>query len=233
MPRQRKSRRGPVGEGLKLVAMHSELKHVLGPLDAEQSMVFEVERDGTKKQFDVKLVKDLPTYREPFLGVVLDPSSPASSPRVIAVLPNSPAEKAGIGIGDAIVGVGEWTMDDKSPLDSRLAFLDFREPIALKLERDGSSRSVEVAFETHPERDLEWPIVKLTIPENAAEPKSAKGTIQLPLGDVKNKAFAIVPSSYSDTIPHGLLIVFAEAGTQDQKQWADLGSSLLETIDGS
>ena len=212
---------GPTREGLKLVAMHSDLKHVMGPLDAEQSMVFEVERDGTKKQFDVKLVKDLPTYREPFLGVVLDPSSPPSSPRVIAVLPNSPAAKAGIGIGDAIVSVGEWIMDEKSPLDSRLAFLDFREPIALKLEKDGSSRSVEVAFETHPERDFEWPMVKVAVAENAAEPKNARGTVQLPLGDVKNKAFAIVPSNYSDTIPHGLLIIFAEAGIQDQKQWAD------------
>ncbi len=212
---------GPSREGLQVVAMHSELKHVMGTLDAEQSMVFEVEREGAMKQFDVKLVKDLPTYREPFLGVVLDPASSPTSPRVIGVLPNSPAEKAGIEVGDSIAGVGEWTMDEKSPLDTRLAFLDFREPIALKLEKDGSARSVEVTFETHPERDLEWPTIKVAVPENATEPKGARGTVQLPLGDVKNKAFAIVPSNYSDAIPHGLLIVFAEAGVQDQKQWAD------------
>ncbi len=212
---------GPNREGLKAVGMHSELKHVMGTLDAEQSMVFEVERDGTKKQFEVNLVKELPTYREPFLGVVVDASSPPTAPRVIAVVPNSPAEKAGIEVGESIVSVGEWTMDEKTQLDARIAFLDYREPIALKLEKNGNSRLVEVSLEPHPERDIEWPMVKVAVAENATEPKGAKGTVQLPLGDVKNKAFAIVPSNYSDAIPHGLLIVFAEAGGQDQKQWAD------------
>ena len=212
---------GPNREGLKTVRMHSELKHVMGTLDAEQSMVFEVERAGSKKQFEVNLVKELPTYREPYLGVVIDSSSPPAAPRVIAVVPNSPAEKAGIEVGEAIVKVGEWSIDEKSPLDTRLAFLDYREPIALKLEKEGNSRLVEVALEPRPERDLEWPIAKVAVPDNVAETKGAKGTVQLPLGDVKNKAFAIVPSNYSDAIPHGLLIVFAEAGGQDQKQWAD------------
>ena len=212
---------GPNREGLKAVAMHSELKHVMGTLDAEQSMFFEVEREGAKKQFEVNLVKELPTYREPFLGVVVDASSPPTAPRVIAVLPNSPAEKAGIEVGESIVNVGEWTTDEKTPLDARMAFLDYREPIVLKLEKNGNSRLVDISLEPHPERDFEWPTVKVAVAENATEPKGAKGTVQLPLGDVKNKAFAIVPSNYSDAIPHGLLIVFAEAGGQDQKQWAD------------
>ena len=212
---------GKTRDVLKAVAMHSQLKHIMGPLDAEQSMVFEVEREGAKKQFEVNLVKELPTYREPFLGVVVDSNSPVSSPRVIAVLPNSPAAKAGIEIGESIVSVGDLALDEISPLNTRLAFLDYREPIALKLERDGKSRSVEVALESHPEQDLEWPIIKVPLPENPPEPKGAKGTVQLPLGDVKNKAFAIVPSNYFDTIPHGLFIIFAEAGTQDQNQWSD------------
>lgn len=212
---------GPNQELVRPVAMHSELKHVMGTLDAEQSMVFEVEREGIKKRFEVNLVKELPTYREPFLGVIVDSNGPPASPRVIAIVPNSPAEKAGVLVGDSIVSIGEWTMDEKNPLDARLAFLDYRETIALKLERDGKSKNVDVTMEPHPERDMEWPIVKVSIPDGAPEAKSAKGTVQLPLGDVKNKAFAIVPSSYSDAVPHGLLIVFAEAGVQDQKQWAD------------
>ena len=212
-------------EQLKAVAMHSELKHVMGPIDAEQSMVFEIEREGAKKQYEVNLVKELPTYREPFMGVVIDSNSPPSAPRVIAIVPNSPAEKAGIEVGESILGIGEQTFDEKSPLDSRLAFLDFRETISVKLERDGKTRNVEISMESHPERDFEWPIVKVALPENPPEPKGAKGTVQLPLGDVKNKAFAIVPSSYLDAVPHGLLIVFAEAGVQDQKQWADAWES--------
>ena len=211
---------GPNREGLKQVAMHSELKHAMGTSDAEQSMVFEVERDGAKKQFEVTLVKELPTYREPFLGVTIDSNSPPSAPRVLSVVPDSPADKAGIIIGHSIVSIGGQTLDEKSPLDTRLAFLDYREPIELKLEKDGKSQTVNVSLEPHPERDIDWPTVRVSVPENLIS-KGAKGTVQLPLGDVKNKAFAIVPSSYADSVPHGLLIVFAEAGVQDQKQWSD------------
>lgn len=212
---------GPNRDAIKSVAMHSELKHAMGTQDAEQHMFFEVERDGTKKQFEVTLVKELPTYRAPFLGVVIDSNSAPATPKVIAVLPNSLAAKAGIEVGDSIVSVGEQTMDEKSPLDARLAFLDYREPVTLKLEKDGKEKDVVATLENYPENDFEWPVVKVTAPENAPEPKGARGTVQLPLGDVKNKAFAIVPSNYSDLTPHGLLIVFAEAGVQDQKQWAD------------
>ncbi|MFY7878071.1 MAG: hypothetical protein ACOVQM_21620, partial [Pirellula sp.] len=62
---------------------------------------------------------------------------------------------------------------------------------------------------TPPEEDLEWAPVLFPVPNNAVETKGAKGTVQLPLGDIKNKAFAIVPSNYCDELPHGLLIVFA------------------------
>jgi hypothetical protein len=53
------------------------------------------------------------------------------------------------------------------------------------------------------------------------DPKQALGTVQLPISDVKNKAFAIVPSNYDDRVPHGLLVLFADAGELNQKQWTE------------
>ncbi|MFY8200042.1 MAG: trypsin-like peptidase domain-containing protein, partial [Pirellula staleyi] len=213
---------GPSRESVRPVAMHSELKHVMGTVDAEQSMVFEIEREGIKSQFEFALVKELPIYREPYLGTIIDPTSPPSEPRVIAVVPNSPAAKAGIEVGETIVSLAELPFDEKNQLDTRLAFLDYREPIALQLRKGKEAvRTVSVALETQPDKDFEWNSFKVDSPPNPAEVQGAKGTIQLPLGDVKNKAFAIVPSSYVNEIPHGLMIVFAEAGVQDQKVWTD------------
>ena len=213
---------GKSRESVRPVAMHSELKHVMGTVDAEQSMVFEIEREGTKSQFEFALVKELPIYREPYLGTIIDPTSPSSEPRVVAVVPNSPAAKAGIEVGETIVSLAELPFDEKNQLDSRLAFLDYREPVRLQLRKGNEAvRTVSVALETQPDKDFEWTSLKVDSPPNPAEVQGARGTIQLPLGDVKNKAFAIVPSSYVNEIPHGLLIVFAEAGVQDQKIWTD------------
>ncbi len=207
---------------IRPVAMHSELKHVMGTIDAEQMVAFEILRGGERKQFEMALVKELPSYREPYLGVVLDPTGSASSPRVLAVLPQSPAATAGIEVGDVLSSVNGLSLDENNTLGVRLAFLDYREPVALVVQKGESEpRSVAVKLSTRPDVDLEWPVVKLTPPENPAESKAARGTVQLPLGDIKNKAFAIVPSNYADGVPHGLLIVFAEAGAQDQKVWAD------------
>jgi len=207
---------------IRPVAMHSELKHVMGTVDADQSMVFEIERDGARSLFEFALVKELPVYREPYLGAILDPLSPPAGPMVAAIVPDSPAAKAGLAEGDTIVSVADLPIDENNPLDARLAFLDYREPIQIQVRNQNNpSRVLSASLETRPEKSLEWKTVKIEPPQDVPESKGAKGTVQLPLGDVKNKAFAIVPSSYNDQIPHGLLIVFAEAGSQDQKIWAD------------
>jgi serine protease Do len=212
----------PADAALRPIRMHSELKHVMGTVDAEQSMSIEVERNGTKQQFELTLVKELPVYREPYLGVVLDNRSTATSKLIAAVLPNSPAEKAGLEVGDLIVNAAGEPVDAKNSLESRLAFVDYREPVGLQIQKsDGQTKILSVTLEPYPEKDFEWMPLKIEPSSDAPETKAAKGTVQLPLGDVKNKAFAIVPSSYSDQVPHGLLIVFAEAGTQDPKQWSD------------
>lgn len=215
---------GPVGGKLTPIAMHSHLKHVMGPIDAGQSMIFEIERNGERKQLECKLARELPVYREAFLGVCIEPSSTLVQPVVCGVIPNSPAQVAGIEVGDKLLSVNGDTFDEKNKLESRLAFVDYREPVAIEvMTKDGAKKSLTVNLVSHPEQDLDWEAPKIAAP---AEPfkndgSVAIGTVQLPLGDVKNKAFAIVPSTYHPSLPHGLLIVYADAGAQDQKIWTN------------
>jgi serine protease Do len=213
---------GATKETVRTVAMHSELKHVMGTVDAGNSMVFDIDRMGSRMLIEVTLVKELPIYKEPYLGVLIDPLSPSTMPKVIAVVPQSPAEKSGIVAGDVIVSVAGNAIEEQNKLDARLAFIDYRDPIELQLKNaDGAERAVTVQLTTTPSTDLDWASVQIPVPEKTAETQGAKGIVQLPLGDVKNKAFAIVPSNYCDELAHGLLLVYADAGQQDQKQWSD------------
>lgn len=213
---------GLTPQSIRPVAMHSELKHIMGTVDAGKSMTFDIDRQGTRYQLDVTLVKELPIYREPFLGVVIDPLSPSNLPKVSAVVPNSPASQSGVQVGDVIVSIAGAALDDANTLDNKIAFVDYREPLEFQWrDANGTERTTKTTLTTPPEEDLEWAPVLFPVPNNAVETKGAKGTVQLPLGDIKNKAFAIVPSNYCDELPHGLLIVFADAGVQDQKIWSD------------
>lgn len=221
---------GPDSKSLARIENLSQMKHLAGPMDAGMTMSILIERDGQEKTIECKLVKELPTYREPFLGVLTDSFETQTPGKVTGVIPASPAVTAGIAVGDVIVSIQGEPIALDSPIDARLASLDFREPVDIEVRSsEGVVRKVQVKLTAWPEDPLEWDY-RPTLPDPSKAPNeavdaeranAAKGTVQLPLGDVKNKAFAIVPSNYAVNVPHGLLIVFADAGPQDQKLWTD------------
>jgi S1-C subfamily serine protease len=71
----------------------------------------------------------------------------ASSP---AVIPNSPADKAGIKEGDIIVKVNGQAIDGDHPLDATLSEYAPGDTITVELLRDGSTTSVSVTLGTRP-----------------------------------------------------------------------------------
>jgi serine protease Do len=217
---------GPTAEALIPVRNHSEFKHILGPADAGGRIVLEVERGGEKRRVECELVKELPSYREPYLGILIEPGTESKSPLVRGVIPESPAQRAGIEVGERIELIGGQGITEDRSLDVRLGNLNYREAVPVVLKRgDGTTRELSVALVAHPENDIEWED-RLEVPAvgEEGEVKGVQvgvGTVQLPLGDVKNKAFAIVPSTYREDVAHGLLVIYADAGEQDQKQWSE------------
>ncbi|MBM3964163.1 MAG: PDZ domain-containing protein [Planctomycetes bacterium] len=227
---------GSSPERLQPIENHSQLKHILGPLDAGQTMAIVVDRKGERKSFECQLIKELPTYREPYLGVLVEPipleknGASGTGPRISGLIPESPAKESGLSVGDEILEIGGEVVDTAHPIESRLASKDYRERVILNVRgTDQTERTVDLQLKSRPEIDLEWDY-RPTLPEagKIADPKDAnqgketsKGTVQLPLGDVKNKAFAIVPTNYRQDIPHGLLVLFGEAGVQNQTQWSN------------
>jgi len=215
---------GPAPDQLVAIRNHSDLKHVLGPVDAGGTIVFEIERSAERRQLQCELVRELPTYREPFLGVLIDPTADPKTPVIRGVIPESPAMKAGLQVGEIIESIDKQSINQERTLDVRLGSLNYRDSVPIVLKKtDGTTREVSLALSDHPENDLEWDY-RIEAPDaNVVDPKEAQaavGTIQLPLSDVQNKAFAIVPSNYTQSVPHGLLIIYADAGEQNQTQWS-------------
>lgn len=214
---------------LQPVATHSNLKHALGPVDAGQPFVLEVIRGSQTIQFPMSLVKDLPAYREPYLGVITAKRSD-SSEEILLVLNDSPASRAGLQVGDRITRFSKEPLTEQSTFEQQLLFWDYREPLPLEVRKvDGTEQSLTLQPIVRPVIDVTVPSFTYPIRKDGEskvggdETKApAKGTVQIPIGDVKNKAFAIVPSTYSPEVPHGLLVVYADAGPQDSKIWTDL-----------
>ncbi len=120
-----------------------------------------------------------------------------------------------------------------------LAFADYREP--LEIEIQANPPKAEDAREPSPKdsgpqtKRLQvtlavWP---RELPQDASEgalpitepaeskAKIATGVVTLPMGDVKNEAFAFIPPTYHPQVPHGLLLVVADPGKIDRKAWVD------------
>jgi serine protease Do len=217
---------GPNPDRLKTIDNHSQFKHAMGPLDSGSDLLLVVDRQGQLQEFRCTLVRELPTYKEPYLGILADPDNNPKAPKIQFVIPDSPASKAGLKPGWTIESIDGKAFDEKRNLESRMVNMNYRVPSELGVRDEaGNPRSIKVEWTTRPEADLEWdyqaPGVGATKEATAPgeQPKEQLGTIQIPISDVKNKAFAIVPSNYSEKTPHGLLILFGDAGNLNQAQW--------------
>ncbi len=203
------------------VATLGQMRHVLGPNDAGQTVALEVRRKGNMEKLDCTLAKDIPLYREPFLGVLPSIASSKTGVQVEFVIPNSPADKSGIKVGDVIQSLNKTAIASTQELYEALSFCDLMDPIEIGLVgADDAVRTVNPKLQVWGEAlDFKLPTLSLPKVENAAQ--QGKGVTNFELGDVRNKAFVYVPPSYRADVPHGLVIVFAEAGELQTKAWAD------------
>ncbi len=200
------------------VEQMNQLRHALGPVDALQSVEVEYERDGMVKSVSCELAKEIPPYREPFFGFLLDPSDETKL-EIAAIVPGSPAEKSGLRQGQIIERIEGETIDHRAELREILNFSDFRSPLRFRIKdsKSGRSSDLQVGSVSYP-NDLPNDFPNLPVSQTAAQ---GKGIIELPLPDITNKAFAYVPTNYAKNIPHGLLLILPEAGEVQRKEWID------------
>jgi S1-C subfamily serine protease len=88
---------------------------------------------------------DLPVHD----GALVQVGNGGTSP---AVVPDSPADKAGIREGDIITKVDGQAIDGDHPLDATLSLHAPGDTVTVELLRDGQTATVEVTLATRPAR---------------------------------------------------------------------------------
>lgn len=210
---------GRTPQSLKPVVTYMQFRHAINPIDAGQNVAIEVDRGDKTLLFEMTMAKELPEYKEPYLGIATF-QEPDRSERILHVVKDSPADQAGLATGDIITKWFGLPLLKEKNLRQHLWFHDFRTPVELTVKTSsGEEKQVNIVTTPRPTGEIVMPVITYPAPEtNEAAPET---TIQqIPMGDVRNRAFAIVPNSYRSTTPHGLLILFSEAGPADPKVWS-------------
>lgn len=202
-----------------------DLRHALGPKDAGETIRMKVTRGGEELLVECKLVKEVPVYREPYLGLVAAPER-AGGLRVGGVVADSPAAVAGIEEGQEVESIQGVRVRTWEAFGEALGFLDYREPVRLGVKQGEKFLEKVVQPKMVPrEVPQELPTLgKLEVAEGARQVLR-----ELPLGDVTNHAFAIVPRNYREGGIFGLMLVLPEAGEVTTKEWLDGWENFAET----
>jgi serine protease Do len=204
---------------LKPVSTYMQFRHAINPIDAGQAVVVEVDRAGKIIPFEMTMAKELPEYKEPYLGIATLRESDHSE-RILHVVKESPADVAGLVAGDTITKWFGLPFLKEKGLRQHLWFHDFRSPVELTVRTaTGEEKSLNIVTTSRPTGDIAVPAISYPASETN-EPAPETTIQQIPMGDVRNRAFAIVPNTYRSNIPHGLLLLFSEAGPSEPKSWS-------------
>lgn len=207
----------------------NDMRHALGSIDAGDSVKVTVQRDDVTKSFDCQLVRELPAYRMPYAGILPDPSYDGPGVKIRAVSNDSPASIALLKPGQIVRKLGDQDVESIPDFEKQLAFVDYRETAVLGLSLEERNKgelkieSIKMQLKPWPaelEKDTNRDAMPLAEPPESNE-KSATGVVSIVMSDVKNQAFAFVPSTYHPSTAHGLILMVPEPGKIEKKHWVD------------
>jgi serine protease Do len=125
----------------KPITSQAQLKQILGPKYAGDTVAFKILRDKKELKFDIQLEGAIASYPQPFLGVLPLRDDPDPGVEVRYVYPGSPADKAGVKPGDRIMKIGR----EAPPAPLRLQPIAGRDQLLDMLE--SAVPGLELSFE--------------------------------------------------------------------------------------
>ncbi|MBP3955132.1 PDZ domain-containing protein [Gemmata sp. G18] len=194
----------------KKVQDYSALQHILGPLYEGDEIALKAVRGDKEMEFKgIKLLGTTTAYVKAYLGILPMRDDPGPGVEVRFVYPKSPAEAAGIKVGDRIMKFGATAQ----PVQNRATFL-----AAIQTLTPGVEVKVEVKRKEGGK--VETVSAKLTpvpdeVPEKLPLPSSAGKALE---GQPKPKDPPKDPFPKDPFPPKGLSDVRADAGGQDEKK---------------
>jgi len=195
----------------KPIERMAQLLYVLKSRLEGETLTVTVKRDDEELTRSLTLVAEVPAYESGFLGILPERSAGgAVGVRVRFVFSDSPAAKAQIESGDVITSLNQEAVATAAALLDWVSRLRPGEKIALEVERDGKSRTVEVELASIPESIPETlPASTVSKPEEPAEangekPKTGRFTAKLEGYDQEHWAY--VPDDWSPNRTWSLLV---------------------------
>lgn len=196
----------------------TQLKHILGTMYADETIELVVRRDEEEKTFRLTLTDKLVPYDRPFLGIA--PRRDVDACLVGAVIPDSPAEKAGLESGDKVLLVDDHPIQSVDGLRDKLAESAPQQSVALTIQRQGEQLSLEAELTSVPDSIpvADSPSVALEAPFDGERPET--GFVSITIPEDPGKCFALIPENYDPRIACGLLVWVPPAGKYKEDDFA-------------
>lgn len=201
------------------IERQSQLKHALGPRYAGDKVHLIYTRGKEtpeRREANVELAAKLIPYEHPFLGIL--PLRDGAGVRVRYVYPGSAAAQAGIKPGDSITALDNSPVTTADELRTLVANLEPKAKTSLKIQRDGTSQTLELTPGKLPTA------IPAELPRATTEPPGlpaelpTTGIVEIKLPEEKNACLAYVPENYNPQTPHGLLVVLSAPGPVDREK---------------
>lgn len=133
------------------------------------------------------------------------------------VYPDSPAQAAGVEVGDQLISLDAKDIADAAAMQEILATHEPGAKVQLKLLRSGVNADVEVELARIPSE-----IPDQMPPAYASKPEKAEGVsvgvVEIQIPEEKNKCIVYIPENYQPDRIHGLVVWIHEPGGYDQEK---------------
>lgn len=194
----------------------NDLKHAVGPVYAGETVQLQIQRQGSSQEIQVRLVDELTPYLFPTLGVL--PERLTDGPATVrAILPGSPAEKAGLQPGDVITSLDSGAVADRFALKEQVLRHSPKDTVQLTFTRSGASQTVSIALAEYANAaPAKSPLAK--IPARPMGDGPATGRLNETLPAEGGSFWAHVPANYTPAIGWGLVIWLHPPGDSQEAE---------------
>lgn len=229
-------------EGVAIVRQ-SQLRHALGPRYAGDQIRLAILRDGGRLELSAQLADKLEPYENPFLGLLPD-RSPTAAPGVAVryVYPDSPADKAGVSVGDRLIRLADKTVTDLASAWEVLGNYEPQQVIRAAVQRGAQTRQLELKLTSLPDMipDKLPPAQRAALGQGdtpgqaaaaAAGERPPVGDIRLKLPEEPNECWAYVPETYRADIAYGVVLWLDEPGAVERREWIAPWKGLCDAND--
>ncbi len=213
-------------DGAKIVRQ-AQLRHALGSKYAGDTVAVVVLRGDERIEANIELTDKVDPYEHPFLGMLplRETGTAKAGVAVRFVYPGSPAEQAGLEVGDRVLSLAGKEIPNASSMQDMVAAHEPGAKVTLQIQRGGEMRELQITLATLP-----TDVPQALPPARAGDPPPAEsrpavGIVDVNIPEENNKCIAYVPDDYHPDVAHGLLVWLHAPGGFDQEalvaRWKD------------